>query len=262
MISYDAGAACYDSLSGRWSRLYAPTLLAAARIGPSQQVLDVATGTGEAAIRAASFIGPAGKVIAIDVSQPMLTVAAAKVADQPVSLMVMDGQALGFKDESFDAVVCQLGLMFFPDAARSLDEWRRVLRRGGRLAVCVWSTPERVPLFGILMDALSRHFPDERDVLYQPSALADAETLERLLIGSAFRQVRIIREIREHWFESFDDYWRPFEAGGGRHGQLYLRLPAMLRESVRDEVRERMAPFRVRGRLAMQAEVLFGTGER
>jgi len=91
MISYDAGAACYDSLSGRWSRLYVPTLLAAARIGPSQQVLDVATGTGEAAIRAASFIGPAGKVIAIDVSQPMLTVAAAKVADQPVSLMVMDG---------------------------------------------------------------------------------------------------------------------------------------------------------------------------
>lgn len=61
MISYDAGAACYDSLSGRWSRLYVPTLLAAARIGPSQQVLDVATGTGEAAIRAASFIGPAGK---------------------------------------------------------------------------------------------------------------------------------------------------------------------------------------------------------
>jgi ubiquinone/menaquinone biosynthesis C-methylase UbiE len=262
MISYDAGAAYYDSLSGRWSRLYVPTLLAAAQIGPSQRLLDIATGTGEAAIRAAAFIGPFGKVIGIDVSQAMLTVAAGKITDRPVSLMVMDGQALGFKDESFDAVVCQFGLMFFPDAARSLEEWRRVLRRGGRLAVCVWSMPERVPLFGILMDVLSRHFPDERDVLYQPSALADAKTLEGLLVGSAFRTVRIIREIREHWFESFDDYWRPFEAGGGRHGQLYLRLPAMLRESVRDEVRERMAPFRVRGRLVMQAEVLFGTGER
>jgi hypothetical protein len=112
------------------------------------------------------------------------------------------------------------------------------------------------------MDVLNRHFPDDHDMLYQPSALADAETLERLLVGSGFRAVRVIREIREHWFESFGDYWRPFEAGGGRHGQLYLRLPPTLRESAHDEVRERMAPFRVCGRLAIQAEVLFGSGER
>ena len=68
MISYDAGAASYDLLSGRWSRLYIPTLLAQAGIAVGQWVLDVATGTGEAVILAASRVGARGKVIGIDVA--------------------------------------------------------------------------------------------------------------------------------------------------------------------------------------------------
>lgn len=118
MISYDAGAAAYDLLSGRWSLLYIPALLAQAGIAVGQRVLDVATGTGEAAILAADRVGGAGKVVGIDVSRPMLGVAAAKKTEPPIVLLQMDAEALAFKDESFDAVVCQLGLMFLPDPAR------------------------------------------------------------------------------------------------------------------------------------------------
>jgi len=262
MISYDAGAASYDLLSGRWSRLYIPTLLAQAGIAVGHRVLDVATGTGEAAILAASRVGAGGKVVGIDVSRPMLGVAAAKMAERPIALLQMDAQALAFKDESFDAVVCQLGLMFLPDAVRALQEWTRVLRSRGHLAVCVWASPDRVPLFGILMNELSRHLPDERDVLYQPSALADAETLKRLLAGAGLKAVRVTRETRAHRFTSFDEYWQPFEAGGGRHGQLYMRLPGPVRRTVRDTVRKRMGPFFVDGCLQMEADVFFGAGER
>src|SRR5690349_2937142 len=106
MISYDAGAASYDLLSGRWSRLYVPTLLAEVGLTTGHQVLDVATGTGEAATLAASRVGATGRVMGIDVSAPMLRIAASKVANQPVSLFLMDGQTLAFRDESFDAVVC------------------------------------------------------------------------------------------------------------------------------------------------------------
>lgn len=262
MISYDAGAASYDLLSGRWSQLYIPTLLAHAGITVGHRVLDIATGTGGAAILAASRVGAGGKVVGIDVSRPMLGVAAAKVAERPIALLQMDAQALAFKDESFDAVVCQLGLMFLPDALGALQEWRRVLRPRGHLAVCVWAAPDRVPLFGILMDELSRHLPDQRDVLYQPCALADAEVLKRLLAGGGLRAVRVIRETRAHRFTSFDEYWQPFEAGGGRHGQLYLRLPAPVRHTVRDTVRKRMGRFLADGCLEMEADVLFGAGER
>jgi SAM-dependent methyltransferase len=262
MISYDAGAASYDLLTGRWSRLYIPTLLAQAGIAVGHRVLDVATGTGEAAIFAASRVGAGGRVVAIDVSRPMLGVAAAKIAARPIALLQMDAQALAFKDETFDAVVCQLGLMFMPDAASALQEWRRVLRSRGGLAVCVYATPDRVPLYGILMDELSRRLPDQRDVLYQPSVLADAEILERLLAGAGLKAVCVTRETRVHRFTSFDEYWQPFEAGGGRHGQLYMRLTVPVRQEVRAAVRERMAPFFVHGCLEVAADVFFGAGER
>ncbi len=262
MISYDAGAASYDQLSGRWSRRYIPALLAQAGIAAGHRVLDVATGTGEAAILAASRVGAGGKAVGIDVSRPMLGVAAAKMAQPPIALLQMDAQVLGFKDESFDAVVCQLGLMFLPDAVGALREWTRVLRSRGHLAVCVWATPDRVPLFGILMDELSRHLPDQRDVLYQPSSLADPDVLGRLLAGAGLKGIRVTRETRVHGFTSFDEYWHPFEAGGGRHGQLYLRLPVPVRRTVRDTVRKRLEPFFVDGCLKMEADVFLAAGER
>jgi demethylmenaquinone methyltransferase/2-methoxy-6-polyprenyl-1,4-benzoquinol methylase len=78
-------------------------LLAQAGVGVGHRVLDVATGTGEAAIFAASRVGGSGRVVRIDVSRPMLAVAAAKIAERPIVLLQMDAQAVAFKDASFDA---------------------------------------------------------------------------------------------------------------------------------------------------------------
>ena len=101
----------------------------------------------------------------------------------------------------------------------------RVLRGGARLAVCVWAAPEQVPLFGIRMDELSRYFPDQRAVLYQPSALADGDTLERLLAGAGLNAIRLTRETRAHRFTSFEEYWQPFEAGGGTPRAIVPETP-------------------------------------
>lgn len=177
-ITYDAGAAAYDRFTGRWSLAFRSTLLAAARVSVGQTVLDVAAGTGVLAEIAASQVGISGRVIATDISLPMLRVAQRKIAGLPVYAVVMDGQALACRDRSFDVVICQLGLMFFPDAGRGLQEFRRVLRGHGRLAVQVWSSPDRVPFFGMLADALSQYFGDQRDVLHSPAALADPAHLQ------------------------------------------------------------------------------------
>src|SRR5690349_914674 len=249
-------------MTGRWSRLYVPTLLAQAGVEAGHRVLDVATGTGEVAIVVASRVGASGKVVGIDVSRPMLAVAAGKIAERPIVLLEMDAQALAFKDDSFDAVVCQLGLMFMRDAASALQEWARVLRSRSRLAVCVYATPDRVPLYGILMDELMHRLPDQRDVLYQPSALADAGLLERLFAQAGLKAVRVIEETRVHRFASFDEYWRPFRAGGGRHGQLYTRLAVAARREVEAAVRDRMGRFGVAGRLEIPADVFMAVGER
>jgi ubiquinone/menaquinone biosynthesis C-methylase UbiE len=261
--AYDAGAAAYDRFTGQWSRLYVPCLVAAAEVSSGHSVLDVAAGTGEATVGLASCVGTTGRLLAVDLSVPMLRVAVTKVAGPRVGVAVMDGQELACRDRSFDAVVCQLGLMFFPAPLRGLEECRRVLRPGGRVALLVWSRPERVPYFGILADALSRHLPPaQHDALYQPSALADADRLGELLTRAGFHEVSVTPERRRRAFGSFEDYWEAIEAGAGRLGPLYLGLPETPRRAVREEVRQRMAPFRSGAGLILEAEALIGKGVR
>ena len=146
MISYDAGAASYDQLSGRWSRRYIPALLAQAGIAAGHRVLDVATGTGEAAILAASRVGAGGKAVGIDVSRPMLGVAAAKMAQPPIALLQMDAQVLGFKDESFDAVVCSWVSRFCPTRSERFESGRAFFARAG-ISPSASGPPPTVSLF-------------------------------------------------------------------------------------------------------------------
>lgn len=256
------GVSGYDRFVGRWSRLYAPALLAAAKIAAGQRVLDVATGTGEAALAAGSCVGPSGVVLGVDISLAMLDVARAKAAGEPIRVIAMDGQALACWDRAFDAVICQLGLMLFPNVRQGLEELGRVLRPGGRLGVCVWSAPERVPMFGILKEALLRHEPAQRNVLEQPYSLADAHRLAGLLTAAGFRDVCVAREVREIVYASFKEYWDPVEAGAGRSGQIYLGLPEGARSAVREEVRQCLSQFESGGRLEMEAEALIASGTR
>jgi SAM-dependent methyltransferase len=258
-LRFDAAAAsAYERFMGRWSRLYVPALLAGARITTDSRVLDVAAGTGEAALLAASWVGLSGKVVGTDISLPMLRTGQNRLAGKAITLVAMDAQVLALRDRVFDAVICQLGLMFFPDVARGLGEFRRVLRPGGRTAVCVWSTPERSPLIGILAEALSRHAPAQRDDLRVPFSLSDPGVLEGLLVRAGFQEVRITRETRPIAFESFEDYWGPVEEYGGRMGQIYKGLSDEARRAVREEVRQRMSGFQSNGRLVMEVEALFG----
>jgi ubiquinone/menaquinone biosynthesis C-methylase UbiE len=255
-LTFDSGAAAYDLVTGRWSEVFRPALLAASGVRAGQTVLEVSAGTGGLAAAAAAVVGTAGRVIATDITHAMLRVARSKLAGLPAHPVVMDGQALACRDASVDAVLCQLGLMFFPDPAHGLRECRRVLRPGGRLAAQTWSVPERVPYFGILAQVLLPRLPDQREGMFQPARLSDPERLRDLIGAAGFRDVSVERVTREVSFDSFDQYWTGIEAGGGRLAQFYVQLPAEARRAVREEVAQRMADRHVGGRLVLSAEGL------
>jgi ubiquinone/menaquinone biosynthesis C-methylase UbiE len=90
-------------------------VLAAAEVAPGYRVLDVSTGTGEAALQAVSIVGASGVVIGADISPATLDGASGRLDDPLFLPVAADGQALPFRDRSFDAVICQLGLQFFSD---------------------------------------------------------------------------------------------------------------------------------------------------
>ena len=250
----------YDRYVGRWSRLFVPALLAAAEVAPGCRVLDVSTGTGEAALMTLPIVGTSGLVIGADISHAMLEAARDRLKQPSFWPVAADGQRLPFRDRSFDAVICQLGLQFFPDPALGLLEFRRVLRLDGCAAICVISTPNRAPMWGILADALSRFLPEQRSTLHLSFALADPKRLERLLASAGFRDIRVDREERKDIIESLDEYWAPIEAGTGSIPQAYLALREADRRSVRDEVTARLSQFESNGRLSMSVEMLIGRG--
>src|SRR5512146_1351952 len=115
----DEAAAEYDRAFAHVTAYFMPFLLRAAHVTPGMRVLDIATGTGLSAEAALAAVGPSGHVTAADLSPAMVEKARERLCKAPnTSVSVEDGQALSFADASFDAVLCNLGLMFFPDPVR------------------------------------------------------------------------------------------------------------------------------------------------
>src|SRR5271155_23146 len=255
-----ADLAAYDRYIGRWSRLFVPAVLAAAEVAPGSRVLDVSTGTGEAALLAFPIPGRGGLVVGLDIAPAMLLGARQRLSDPSFCAVAADGQALPFDDASFDAVVCQLGLQFFPNPARGLTEFRRVLRDGRRAAVCVVSAPERAPMWGVLAAALARYLPAQRGLLHLTFALADANRLQRMFGSAGFRDVRVERMRHADTIGSFDEYWDPIEAGMGSMPQGYKALPKADRRAVWEEVKARLSPSGSNQPLTMSLEVLIASG--
>src|SRR5262245_24141282 len=238
-----------------------PSVIAAADVQSGSNVLDISTGTGEAALATLPVIGPSGTLVGADISPEMVRSAVGRVSDTRFLPIAADGQDLPFREGCFDAVICQLGLQFFPDPARGLFEFRRVLRPGARACVCVISTPDRAPMWGLLAEAIARRLPEKRDLVMTSFALADAKRVEDLFRGAGFVNVSVTREVRGGAIESLGEYWDSIAAGVGSIPQLYLRLDEKERRNVRDEVNASLSVFMVGNELHLNVEMLICHGQ-
>ena len=253
-------AAEYDRAFARVSTHFIPTLLRAAHLKLGMRVLDIAAGTGLAAEAALAVVGPAGHVTAADLSAAMVEKARARLGIAAnASVAVEDGQALSFSDQSFDAVVCSLGLMFFADPLRGLVEFRRVLRRGARAAVSVNTVPERSYNTRINI-AIARHVPSLAEAAARVFSLGDETKLKSLFEAADFQDVEMTTETHRFVLPSFDVYFRPFEQGAASSGQAFVSLPEEVRRVVREEVRRDLGD--TGGRVEVQVEYRFASGRR
>ncbi len=127
-------------------------LLEMAELRPGQRVVDVACGTGLATLPAAAAVGSEGSVLGLDISQKMIEIATERAAGR-ARFERTEAESLGQDDQTFDAALCSLGLMYVPDPQKALAEMHRVLVDGGRLAVSVWGNRKNcgwAEIFGIV----------------------------------------------------------------------------------------------------------------
>lgn len=164
------------ALFGPW----AGELVAAARVGTGDAVLDVGCGTGVAARAALARVGASGRVVGIDPNPAMLQVARAVAAD--VDWREGRAELLPFPDASFDATVCQFVLMFVDDPDRVVAEIARVTRPGGRVAIATWAALTESPGYAELAELLDRVLGrPAADALAAPFSIGTPAALAELL---------------------------------------------------------------------------------
>ncbi|HET7816637.1 MAG TPA: class I SAM-dependent methyltransferase [Sphingomicrobium sp.] len=175
--------------------LFQPYALEVARRARSLMpghVLETAAGTG-AVTSALHEAMPDAEIVATDLNPPMLEVAADRVRSDKVSFEPADAGDLRFADSTFDLVVCQFGVMFFPDKVAANAEARRVLRDGGRYLLVTWDSIERNLASQAAQAAVAALFPDNPSAFYERIAFRyhRRDEIERDLRAAGFAEIGI-----------------------------------------------------------------------
>jgi ubiquinone/menaquinone biosynthesis C-methylase UbiE len=165
-------------------------LLRAAALQAGERVLDVACGTGVIARLAAKQVGPTGSVTGIDVAPDMIDVAksTSAPAGSHIEWHVSDAASLPLPSDSYDVVLCQMGLMFIEDRAAALAEMHRTLVPGGRVVV---NTPGAIhPAFELMEQAIIEHIsPELGGFVRAVFSMHDPDALATLLRDAGFEDV-------------------------------------------------------------------------
>jgi len=263
-------AGAWDRYFDWYSRAFAPVMTWCAdaiEAAPGMRVLDVAAGSGQPALTIAPRVQPGGSVLGVDFSPEMVAVAERRARQEGatnVSFRTMDAEQLELPDASFDALTCACGLIFFPDAHRALAEMRRVLKRGGRIAIVVWDEPSKSSFVTVGGGALGRFHAPTPPNPNSPGAFrfAKPEVLEGVLRDAGFADVTFASVPLPIEFESTQEYWEMFtECAAG----IKAKISTLSKEDavkLRGLVDELAAPHIVDGRLRLVSTPLCAVAKR
>jgi ubiquinone/menaquinone biosynthesis C-methylase UbiE len=235
-------------------------MLDLADVRTGSRVLDVAAGTGDQTLLAARRVGPNGYVFATDISASMLKLAADAAREAGltnVETRVVDAENLDLDADSFDAVICQLGLMVFPNPAKVLRAMRRVVRQGGKVAALVFSTAEKNPHQGIIL-GVARRFGSAPLRLF---SLGGSNVLENSFKDGGLLNVTVQEVTFRRHFSSTPELIRRLKESA------FLRQPIeKLGEAERErawvEVEQEFSQFQGPNGVEIPGEFLIGVGTK
>jgi ubiquinone/menaquinone biosynthesis C-methylase UbiE len=173
-------------------RPYAEQTAERARALAPERILETAAGTG-VVTQALHEAMPEAQIVATDLNAPMLEQAARRIRADKVRFQESNALDLPFEDGSFDLVVCQFGIMFFPDKVKGNSEARRVLREGGSYLLVIWDRVERNLATKVAGAAVAELFPDEPAAFYEriPFRYHDRVLIETDLRAAGFGDIAL-----------------------------------------------------------------------
>ena len=232
------------------------------------RVLDVAAGTGDQTLMAARRVGPTGYVLATDISTSMLNIAAGALRDagvKNVETRVMDAENIDLDANSFDAVICRMGLMLFSNPVKALVEMRRVVKPARKVVVLVLSSEEKNPYLGIPLAIVrpegktSSRTNGDRGAF----ALGGPGVLEDAYRRAAFFDVAVhVVNIQRRFASTTDairmmkEFFAPFVH------DLMNELSAAERELAWSEIERQLGRFDSPDGFEIPSEVLIGVGTK
>ncbi|WP_294222667.1 class I SAM-dependent methyltransferase [uncultured Shimia sp.] len=241
----ESGPQFYDQYVRVFMAPFVEHLMAVA-IKPNQQVLDVACGTGFATRRAAACVGPGGAVIGSDINAAMLSLAETLEEAEGAAVRWQEASALDlpYEEDTFDAVICQQGVQFFPDPTAGVKEMARVARTGGKIAVTVWAPRAQSPYLETVFGVLERGFALNPAAAKATCVEAGEAAVQSWFEGAGLAQVAIESETVEVMLP-------PFEAYVANHIRAlppvvvgnFWQADEVVRDQAFNEIREALAPY-------------------
>ncbi len=267
---WDTAAAAWDAWGPtleEWLGEATATMFDLARIGLGSRVLDVAAGAGGQSLAAARRVGPAGRVLATDLSAQIMAYAERRFAEAGLAnatARAMDGEDLDVQPGHFDAVISRLGLIYFPDRARALAGMRGALRPGGRVSVVVYAGAGDNGFFSVPVSIIRRRAGLGAPLPGQPGpfSLGAPGVLAGELAAAGFSDVEVREVDAPLRLPAAADCLRfERESFGALHQMLSGLAPAE-REAAWAEVAGGLAAFQGPGGFAGPCRLLVGAGTR
>jgi len=216
-------------------------IVAAASVRPGMRVLDIACGTGEPAISLATELAGGGEVVGIDISPAPLKIAAERATQRGltnVTFQQADAHELPFPENSFDCITSRLGVMFFSDLPRALNEMRRILKPTGRVILLVWG-PMHQPYFQTTIGTVLRLLPGAvaPESGRKMFALGDEGVLSQAIRQAGFSQVtEELVTVPWTWMGTPEEVWEYFQDVTVPFASLIQSISAESRDEIDAEI--------------------------
>jgi ubiquinone/menaquinone biosynthesis C-methylase UbiE len=227
---------------------YAVDLIDRLKNDKVEHVLELACGTGRVTKHLVDVIPDNGSLVAADLNPGMLEVAKSKVQNEKILWTIADAQDLPFYNGQFDHIICQFGVMFFPDKEKSFREANRVLKTGGKYIFNTWESVEKNPRIDTMWKIIYEVFGKESPDFLQkgPHSFYDKNEIEQLLLNAGFKNIRIDTVAKTPKYNQPDDLIKGFADGSPLSNYLREKdeeVQMQFRKRLQEELNEQDIVF-------------------